>query len=88
MITKVEADKILGWPKRLYHKKCLAGKVFQTVSEQDEQKKEGWVESPAFLNKVKEEVKEEKKVKAFDLGDKSDTKSKIDLSVKGKKKDK
>ena len=45
-----------GWPKRLYRKDFRAGKVFQTLIEQEEQFKEGWVESPADLP---EEVEEE-----------------------------
>lgn len=44
-----------GWPKRLYHPDTgLTGKVFKTLSEQDEAKKEGWVENPAMFDKKKE----------------------------------
>jgi hypothetical protein len=48
-----------GWPKRLYRKDFRAGKVFQTLIEQEEQFKEGWVESPADLPEEVEEKEED-----------------------------
>jgi hypothetical protein len=64
----------LGWPKRLYHKDFPAGKVLQTLPEQNEYKEDGWVESPADISKPVEEM-----FKSLDK------KSKIDLSVEKKK---
>ena len=40
-----------GWPKRLYHANMLKGKVFDTLEEQEEQFKLGWVESPVDIGK-------------------------------------
>jgi hypothetical protein len=47
--VKVKVSETIGWPKRLYHIDCLQGKVLQTLQEQNEYKKVGWVESPAFI---------------------------------------
>lgn len=75
---EVKVDTELGWPKRLYHPDTgKVGKRFETLPEQDEAKKEGWVESPADFGKVvsvEEKVKKEA-VKGL----------KIDLSGKTKK---
>lgn len=46
---EIEISENVGWPKRLYCIDCLQGKVFQTLQEQNEHKKLGWVESPADL---------------------------------------
>ncbi len=50
---KIKVNAELGWPKRLYHVNFLSGKVYQTLPEQEEAKEEGWVESPADIEKVK-----------------------------------
>ena len=69
----VEIDEKLGWAKRLYHVDFLKGKVFQTLPEQDEMKKIGWVESPVDVGKTSL------------FGGFEDKKSKIDVSVKNVK---
>ena len=58
-VKVVEVDEKLGWAKRLYHSSCLAGKVFQTLFEQNEQKELGWVESPADIGKEAKETTKE-----------------------------
>ncbi len=46
---KTQKEIELGWPKRLYRKDCLTGKVVQTLPEQEKHIKNGWVESPSDL---------------------------------------
>jgi len=65
-ITKrIEIDEKLGWPKRLYHVSYSAGKVFQTLPEQNEMKELGWVESPADVGEAVE-VEEVEEVEEVD----------------------
>ncbi len=77
-LVKPVEDAGLGWAKRLYHVDCINGKVFQTFPEQDEAKKDGWLEWPLMglsleeIEEVRERLnpKEKKKSNVVSKGKK------------------